>query len=152
MKQTNVGVSVIIFNQNDEVLIGKRKGSHGAGLWAVPGGHIEFWESYGITCNRELKEEIGTDLNNLTTEISDFSGDKYQKVGFSEDFFVDDNNEHKHYTTLYFTIKVKNEIVIKNMEPGKCEGWEWINIKNLPNPEYMFCDCHWQIKKAHNNE
>jgi 8-oxo-dGTP diphosphatase len=35
------GVGVIIINKENKVLVGKRKGSHGAGLWAFPGGHIE---------------------------------------------------------------------------------------------------------------
>ena len=33
-----VGVSVIIVN-SDSLLLGKRKGSHGNGTWAPPGGH-----------------------------------------------------------------------------------------------------------------
>jgi 8-oxo-dGTP diphosphatase len=32
-----VGIGVVIINR-DKILLGKRKGSHGAGEWSVPGG------------------------------------------------------------------------------------------------------------------
>lgn len=39
-----VGVAVIVFkvtSNNVYVLLGKRKGNHGTGLWAAPGGKVE---------------------------------------------------------------------------------------------------------------
>jgi ADP-ribose pyrophosphatase YjhB (NUDIX family) len=36
-----VGVGVMVL-KNGKVLIGKRKGAHGAGEWAWPGGHLEY--------------------------------------------------------------------------------------------------------------
>ena len=167
MKQTRVGVSIIIFNEDGHVLVGKRKGSHGKGLLQVPGGHIEFYETYKKTCDRELKEEIGTDLEaEYFPDV--LNTDKYQKQGFSEDFFerektmmeklsslglsslTDDDTIRKHYTTLYFAIKVRNSTVITNCEPDKCEGWEWMNVNDLPI-KGMFCDCYSQILQAHRN-
>lgn len=150
-KHVQVGVSIIIFNEENEVLIGKRKGSHGEGFWSIPGGHVEFLETYEDTCDRELLEEIGVDFSPKSIwEEFDQGVRKYEKIGFSEDFFghYGDIENMKHYTTLYFAIKVKNDIEIKNMEPDKCEGWEWRTIYNLPNPEYFFCDSYNQIRKA----
>ena len=130
-----VGVSVIIVNDNDEVLVGTRKGSHGAGMLSVPGGHLEFNESWVTCCDRELLEEIGVN----------FDGE-YTPFGFSEDFFHH-NGEDKHYITLYFVVDdVKaDSLDIQNMEPNKCEGWNWVAFKDLP--EEMFCDTQFQINK-----
>jgi len=134
------GVTIILINKKSQVLIGKRKGSHGAGLYSIPGGHIEFGETYAECCSRELMEEIGT------------SFPSYEKVGFSEDFFYPENKNHtwikKHYTTLYFAVKNidSDSVKITNMEPHKCEGWEWVDIDKLPN--LMFCDTYNQIKKT----
>lgn len=129
IKQARVGVSVILINNKSQVLIGKRKGSHGSGFYSIPGGHLEFGETYEECCDRELMEEIGVNFG------------KYKKVGFSEDFFEDE----KHYITLYFVVKnIDENVEIKNMEPTKCEGWEWVYVSDLPNK--MFCDSYNQIK------
>jgi len=133
-----VGVSVIIFDKNGKVLVGKRKGSHGAGLYSVPGGHIELGESYDTTCDRELLEEIGVKFS------------EYREWGFSQDFF-EHNGIKKHYITLYFVVKdVDSDTVeIKNLEPEKCEGWEWKYPHDLP--VNMFCDTYSQIKAYYKN-
>lgn len=130
MKRTQVGVSIILLKK-DKVLIGKRRGSHGAGLYALPGGHIEFGETYTETCQRELKEETGID-----------SALEFSKLGFSEDFFP---VEDKHYTTLYFYCRVSDNIEAINMEPDKCDGWKWVSMHKLP--EVMYCDTKAQIEK-----
>ena len=128
--ETKVGTSIILINENDEILIGKRQGSHGAGMYSIPGGHLEYNERYEECCDRELMEEIGVN----------FPGEYYQ-VGFSEDFF----EGGKHYITLYFVVRdIDSEIKIINMEPDKCEEWKWIHYSKIP--ENMFCDSYNQIQ------
>jgi hypothetical protein len=41
-----------------------------------------------------------------------------------------------------------DNIEIKNLEPEKCEGWEWIHISKLPSKEEMFCDTFNQIRNV----
>jgi len=130
--EAKIGLSVILINKYNQVLIGKRKGSHGEGMYSIPGGHLEYMETYAECCKRELLEEIGVELD--TTNL--------EPVGFSEDFFGD-----KQYTTLYFALFVNDEkINILNMEPDKCEGWKWIDSQDIPNE--MFCDTYNQIQKV----
>lgn len=59
---TRVGVAVVV-RRAGKILLGKRKGSHGAGTWALPGGHVELGEDPVITAFRELVEELGEDCS-----------------------------------------------------------------------------------------
>jgi 8-oxo-dGTP diphosphatase len=58
MVRTKVGVGIIL-TKDGTTLMGKRKGSHGGGRWAPPGGHLEFGETVDTCVRRELAEETG---------------------------------------------------------------------------------------------
>ncbi|MFH1427240.1 MAG: NUDIX domain-containing protein, partial [Patescibacteria group bacterium] len=58
-----VGIGVMIQNENGEVLLGLRQGSHGAGEWCFPGGKIEFGETIFEAAKKEVKEETGLDVD-----------------------------------------------------------------------------------------
>src|SRR4051812_17771359 len=59
---TKTGVGVMIIRDNRYILLGRRRGSHGAGEYAGAGGHIEPGESFKQTALREVTEELGPDL------------------------------------------------------------------------------------------
>ncbi len=123
MNTTKVGVGVAIFRsfgENDvRVLLGKRKGSHGEGEWAFPGGSMEFGESFEQTALRELSEEIGSAIA-------------------IDDLFVCavtnlDSYMPKHYIDIGMTCWwLSGEPQV--MEPDKVENWEWFRIGELPSP------------------
>ncbi len=119
MERPGVGLSVIVMRDN-QVLLGRRKGSHGAGTWAFPGGHLEFYEEFKDCALRELREETGEDMK---VQLIDKN-----PCAITNDFFKDEN---KHYVTLYMRAKYVSGGP-KVMEPKKCEGWEWISWNNLP--------------------
>lgn len=45
-KSPKVGIGVIVRKDN-QILLGKRKNSHGDGCWAFPGGHLEYGIIHG---------------------------------------------------------------------------------------------------------
>jgi 8-oxo-dGTP diphosphatase len=117
-KQVKVGFGVILFNDN-RILLGKRKGSHGEGTWCLPGGHLEFNEKLKDAVKREVREET-----NFNIEVKDL-------ISVSNDIMYE-----KHYITLGF----KGEILkgeLKLMEPHKCERWGWFSLDNLPKPLFI---------------
>jgi 8-oxo-dGTP diphosphatase len=68
-----VGVGCFVIRKRsdgspDMFLIGRRKGSHGAGKYQLPGGHLEFSESFEECAIREVYEETG-----LTLQSAEFA-------------------------------------------------------------------------------
>lgn len=112
-----VGVACIV-EREGKILLGKRKGSHGAGTWAFPGGHLEFGESVESCAKRELLEETG---------ISPLS---LRQGSWVENVMEEGK---KHYITIFVLVDqfIGDPEVL---EPNKCEGWEWFSWDALPKP------------------
>lgn len=103
--------SLMIINQN-QFFAGKRKGSHGSGTLALPGGHLEFGETWEECAVREVLEETGLHVHNL------------RFVHATNDPMLEEN---KHYVTIFMLcecVHSGNQAVPKNLEPHKCEGWD----------------------------
>ncbi len=112
-----VGVAVLILNDQGQILVGKRKNSHGASSWAPPGGHLEFSETFEACAVRETLEETG-----LKIEDPLF-------LGITNDKFPEEN---KHFVTVFMKAELQNKQAPKCMEPHKCEGWQWFTQDKLP--------------------
>ncbi|MDP1728571.1 MAG: NUDIX hydrolase [archaeon] len=138
-KRPKVGLSVIIMKNPHQVLMGKRKGSHGAGTLSFPGGHLEGFETFWNCATRELEEEIGF-VSGLNYHLSD-----YNPITITNDFF---QKEQKHYVTLYLRADYLKGIA-KNKEPEKCEGWAWYDWKKLPELN-LFIPIRNLIKQGYN--
>lgn len=112
-----VGVGVIIVREG-RVLLGRRLGAHGAGTWALPGGHLEHGEDVDDCARREAREETGLHLGDIT------AGPYVSHV------FEDSG---RHYVTL-FVVASSADGEPERREPAKCEGWEWHGWSALPQP------------------
>ena len=116
-----VGVGVLIGSTEHlgKVLFGKRLGSQGAGTYALPGGHLELGESWEQCAIREVKEETNLDVTNL----------RFCSVTNSINM---GGNPLKHYVTIFMRADVSTtSSPLINMEPHKCEQWEWIAWKEI---------------------
>lgn len=114
--QPLVSVGVMIF-KDGKILLGKRKGSHGAGEYAFPGGHLDYMESFENCAKRETFEETGMQIENI-------------RLVYLANIVVYDP---KHYVNAMLAVDwVSGDPVV--CEPEKCEGWEWFDLENLPSP------------------
>ena len=59
------GVGVVVF-RNEEVLLVKRKKAPYKGQWSIPGGKQRLGETVTQAARRELMEETGVEVNELT--------------------------------------------------------------------------------------
>lgn len=124
MNQPKVGVGVLVYCRG-KFLVSKRKGSHGEGCWSLPGGHLEFGESIEECARREVLEETGIILDAvIPCEIA------------TNDVFTD---ESKHYVTLWALARLPDDDsqVARNLEPEKCDGWEWHSWTQIPKPHFL---------------
>jgi 8-oxo-dGTP diphosphatase len=117
-QKIKVGVGVMIL-KDGKVLMGKRKGKHGAGEYAWPGGHLEFGESFEECAKREAMEETGIEIKNI----------RFLRLLNLKDYA-------KHYVNI--TIVADWESGEPQLiEPEKCEGWGWYDLDNLPSPLFV---------------
>jgi 8-oxo-dGTP diphosphatase len=114
-----VGVGVIVV-RDGQVLLGKRRGSHGAGSWSAPGGKLDHGESIEACARRELAEETGLELGPM--EFGPYTNDVFP--------------EGVHYLTAFVIARAASGQP-RVMEPDKCEAWQWFAWEALPEPLFL---------------
>lgn len=132
-QKPKVGIGVMIL-KGGRVLLGKRKGSHGAGEYAWPGGHLEYMESIVGCAKREVKEETGMEIGNV----------RFLRLMNLK------NYAPKHYVDIGLVADWK-EGEPKVMEPEKIEGWDWYDMDNLPSPLFSTIPSYFEAYKTSRN-
>jgi 8-oxo-dGTP diphosphatase len=111
-----VGVGVMIV-KNASVLLAQRKGAHGAGEYAFPGGHLEYMEAFESCAQRETLEECGIEIENIRFQflanVQRYAPHHYVHVGLLADW--------KRGTPVV-------------LEPEASGPWAWYALENLPQP------------------
>jgi len=121
-----VGFGVMILKEG-KILLGKRHEDpekadsmlNGAGKWTMPGGKLDFGESFVDGAKREVKEETGLDLK------------KTKVICLTEDMV-----EGAHFVTVGLLAE-DFEGEVKVMEPDEITEWQWFNLEDLPSPMYF---------------
>ena len=156
-----VGVGVIVKDPSSSssnpgsarIFAGVRKNSHGAGKLALPGGHLEMYESFADCAIREVKEECDLDLDMNSLRVGHVTNDPMP-------------DEHKHYVTIFMIGEClpltsdggsggsgdgdgghhpTHHQQPKTMEPHKCEGWKsytWEELKAIQQEGKLFGPLH----------
>ncbi len=122
-----VGVGVMILNNQNQILLGKRSKNEkdassklrGAGHWTMPGGKMDFGEKMYNAAIRETKEETDLDI------------EKLEIIALNEDMLED-----VHFVTIGF-LATKWTGEVKVMEPEQITEWRWFALDELPEPMYF---------------
>jgi len=120
LKNVRVGIGVFV-KKDKKFLMGKRMGSHGEGSWSVPGGHLEFGESFTDTARREVLEETGLSIKNI--RFGALTNDYFEK-------------EDKHYVTIWM-LSDHDSGQATILEPDKYVDQGWFNFDTLPSPLFL---------------
>lgn len=123
------GAVVIIANDKGEVLLQKRP----EGRWGLPGGLMELGESFEEVAIREVKEEIGLEIQNLKL-LHVFSGKEfYTKAPNGDEFYS--------VTAVFYTDEVKGNIDLKSTETLDIQYFKYDNLpENMIGSHKMFVE------------
>lgn len=115
-----VGVGVFIF-KDGTFLVGKRVGAHGTDSWSVPGGWLEYQESFEDAAAREVREETGLEIENV------------RFGALTNNIFPEEN---VHSLTVWMTSDwAGGEPAI--LEPDKFVEQRWVDFVTLPAPLFL---------------
>lgn len=106
----------MIFKEG-KILLGRRKGLFAAGEYQIPGGHLEFMESFHDCLEREITEECGIKIKNI----------QFQYVA---NFYLYKPRHYVHIGMIADWESGEPQV----LEPEKCEGWAWYALDTLPTP------------------
>jgi 8-oxo-dGTP diphosphatase len=109
-----VGVVVV---RDERVLVGMRRSGVQPGTWGLPGGHIEFGETWAACARREVREETGLELTDS------------RRVETTETFAPDGSG---HEITVFLEGRARGEL--RNASPSETARWEWHRWDALPAP------------------
>ncbi|RWR85603.1 nudix hydrolase 1 [Cinnamomum micranthum f. kanehirae] len=121
------GVGVVTFVLKDKsLLLGKRHSTNACDFaFGLPGGHLEFGESFEECGVREVKEETGLDIENV------------EFLTVTNNVFLDDPKP-SHYVVIFLrAVPSDSTQAPQNLEPEKCGGWEWYDWDHLPEPLFQ---------------
>ncbi|GMY26769.1 nudix hydrolase 1-like [Fagus crenata] len=86
-------------------------------------------ESFEECGSREMKEETGLDI------------DQVELLTVRNIIFLEEP-EPSHYVTIFMrAVLADPQQVPQNLEPHKCDGWDWYDWDNLPKPLF------WPLEK-----
>ena len=117
----NVGATILVFNDNNELLLNLRSDTND---WGIPGGGKELNESLEECAIRELKEETNLDISDLKL-VTVLSGKDYY-------FKYPNDDEVDCVIALY---QVKNYRGKLNINDGESIKLKFFSLDNLPKLE-----------------
>lgn len=125
MNNIGVGIGILIFNSNKEILLllrnsdAKKADSNMRleGTYTLPSGNINYNESFEDAAIRKTKEESNLDIKKEDLNLISIS---------------DDKNEYAHYVTIgMIANKYSGEVMLKDSE--EFVSYDWFDIDNLPS-------------------
>ena len=123
--KVHVGVSAMLTRRHCEdcaieVLMLKRAATnpHGGGTWALPGGWLDFGDTPAEAAARELAEELNVKVNPKRPGKTLVVTNTYEDAGM-------------HVVCVNIEFSTYDDREIDNMEPEKCDGYEWVPIHQV---------------------
>lgn len=120
-KRPYLGVDAIFVNEAKEILLIHRTGKNFNGYWGLVSGMVEWNEEVLEALKREVKEEIGVEIENIQ-----YTGKYYDKIG---------RHPTKTVICLPHFCKIKSGIPSPISE---CDEVRWFTSAEIKNMELSY--------------
>lgn len=117
MRKQTIGVGVIVQRSDTKILLGYRHKKDEEPTWCFPGGHVEANESFEDAALREVEEEAGLKLRNITI------------TGFVQNI---EDNASNLTGVAYAELDSHQDAEIREPDVFKC--WRWFSLDEIPHP------------------
>ena len=126
----------VVVRQGNDVLLIKRRGYPGKGLWALPGGFKDHNETCKQSAIRELREETG---------LSDvFISDQINKQSPSI-FDHPDRSSRGTTVTMEYHVKLGENALYGIKSGDDAEKAKWFNVASIRDMRDKLFEDHWHI-------
>lgn len=116
-KNPIIGVAVLIYNESGKILCLQREREPGKGLIGLPGGFVDIGESIEEAAKREVKEETGIEIENLTLIDN-----------IPNSYIYSEMNQYP--LDFYFTAKMKPESTLKEQK-GETSHLRFVSLNEI---------------------
>lgn len=125
IKKMGIGVGVMIL-KDGKILLGQRRFDsikfgdklYGDRVWTMPGGKLDFGESFEDCAKREVLVDTGVIINTKDLEVISLTNDITPEA---------------HFVTIGMLLReYPNES--RFMEPNDITEWKWFPLDELPSP------------------
>ncbi len=111
-----VGCGAFILNEKKELLLQLRNKAPEKEYWSIPGGKVEMFETFEDAVKREIKEEVGVEI-----EVGEL-------IGICDHII---KAEEKHWVSPSYLCRIVNGEP-RIMEPTKHLDMQWFALDQLP--------------------
>ena len=117
--EVRLGCGALIVNEKNEALLLLRsvKSRDEYGYWSQPGGGVEFGETVKDAIIREIKEEVGVEI-----ELVKF-------LSYTDQNYLSKN---EHWVSISYLARITHGNPV-NMEPEKHSEMKWFPLDNMPS-------------------
>ncbi len=143
-----ISIDLIVRNNQQQILLGKRLNRSAQGFWFVPGGRILKDESLKSAFKRLIKVELGVQEQVLQDHSSTFKG-------ICQHFYEDNvtgSDFNTHYVVLAYEITLTNDLnsLVNALPKEQHNEYQWLTETELLNHKYVHTHTKWYFQEGQN--
>ncbi|MAF16641.1 MAG: GDP-mannose mannosyl hydrolase [Marinomonas sp.] len=120
-------IDLVVLNEKNQILVGKRKNAPAKGYWFVPGGRVYKGEALEDAFSRITSTELGVKLDYLSTVQLGLYDHLYRDSVFGDDIST-------HYINAPYLARLPKDVVL-NLPMDQHQEYRWVSIHEMDQDE-----------------